>query len=344
MPPIPPRRTLRDLLVPRDATETARQGQGIGDLEAMRQMATTAIPEVLRNAPATSTPMGMFDTARALADRDYSGAAMAALGMVPFAGALKYADEVADVAKSALRGTKALPMDTPSRMARAAEQGYTVPVYHATSSTTPIDVINPSNSAMMDLNAIHVGTKKSANDRAGAVHVLATPSGLQMQSAKVGNTSRGWSPKRLEETTLVREDFAPSVLPLLAKVEKPYLNPATNAPWEERDFMRHVSEWIKQNQPKLGETDRLAAKKLMKEDLISQGYDAIPYTNAIEGGQRYKSGHAGDVSYMMLKPENLRSRFAQFDPANIGKAGLMGALAGTLGLSAMGNSNPEAQR
>lgn len=99
MPPIPPRRTLRDLLVPRDATETARQGQGIGDLEAMRQMATTAIPEVLRNAPATSTPMGMFDTARALADRDYSGAAMAALGMVPFAGAMRYADDAVKAAR-----------------------------------------------------------------------------------------------------------------------------------------------------------------------------------------------------------------------------------------------------
>ena len=89
MPPIPPRRTLRDLLVPRDATETARQGQGIGDLEAMRQMATTAIPEVLRNAPVTSTPMGVFDTANALADRDYAGAGMAALGMVPFAGSVR---------------------------------------------------------------------------------------------------------------------------------------------------------------------------------------------------------------------------------------------------------------
>jgi hypothetical protein len=74
------------LLAPRDVTETARQGQGIGDLEAMRQMATTAIPEVLRNAPVTSTPMSAFDVARSLANRDMSGAGMAALGMIPFAG------------------------------------------------------------------------------------------------------------------------------------------------------------------------------------------------------------------------------------------------------------------
>jgi hypothetical protein len=89
MPPVPPRRKTPPLLAPRDVTETARQGQGIGDIEAMRQMATTAIPEVLRNAPVTSTPMSVFDMARAVADRDLAGAGMAGLGMIPFAGSIK---------------------------------------------------------------------------------------------------------------------------------------------------------------------------------------------------------------------------------------------------------------
>ena len=93
MLPVPPRRKTPPLLAPRDVTETARQGQGIGDLEAMRQMATTAIPEVLRNAPATSTPMSVFDMARAVADRDLAGAGMAALGAIPFAGMLRHADQ-----------------------------------------------------------------------------------------------------------------------------------------------------------------------------------------------------------------------------------------------------------
>jgi len=96
---IPPRRSLKDLLVPRDATETARQGQGIGDLEAIKQMATTAIPEVLRAAPATSTPMGLFDLAQAVRNRDAAGAGMAALGMVPFAGAMRYADDAVNAAR-----------------------------------------------------------------------------------------------------------------------------------------------------------------------------------------------------------------------------------------------------
>ena len=36
----PVKRTLKDLFAPRDATDTSRQGQGIGDIEAMRQMLT----------------------------------------------------------------------------------------------------------------------------------------------------------------------------------------------------------------------------------------------------------------------------------------------------------------
>lgn len=102
--PVPPRRkTVRDLLVPaapRDATETARQGQGIGDIAAMRQMATTVLPEMLRVAPMTSTPMSAVDAGRSLANKDWAGAGMAAIGMIPFAGMID------DVGKQA---AKAMP-------------------------------------------------------------------------------------------------------------------------------------------------------------------------------------------------------------------------------------------
>jgi hypothetical protein len=81
------------MFAPADVTEAKRQGQGIGDVEAMRQMAVTAVPEILRNLPGTSTPMSALDAALAAGRKDYPGAAMAALGAVPFAGALKYADE-----------------------------------------------------------------------------------------------------------------------------------------------------------------------------------------------------------------------------------------------------------
>lgn len=99
MPPVPPRRKTPPLLAPRDVTETARQGQGIGDLEAMRQMATTAIPEVLRNAPATSTPMSVFDMAKAVAERNLPEAGVAMAGLLPFG---RIAQRLGRVAKTPL--------------------------------------------------------------------------------------------------------------------------------------------------------------------------------------------------------------------------------------------------
>lgn len=109
---IPPRKkpTVRQMLAPKipaDVTETRRQGQGIGDIQAIGQMARTVIPEVLRNAPGTSVPMAAYDAVQAGRQGDMTGAALAALGAVPFAGAMRYADEAGDVARAAMRGAEA---------------------------------------------------------------------------------------------------------------------------------------------------------------------------------------------------------------------------------------------
>jgi len=110
---VPPKRPqpqpLRRMFAPADVTETARQGQGIGDVEAMRQMAVTAVPEILRNLPGTSTPMSALDAALAVGRKDYPGAAMAALGAVPFAGTLKYADEARDAARAVRSASEGAP-------------------------------------------------------------------------------------------------------------------------------------------------------------------------------------------------------------------------------------------
>lgn len=305
MPPIPPRRTLRSMFVPRDATETARQGQGIGDLEAMRQMATTAIPEVLRNAPVTSTPMGVFDLAQAVSNRDLTGAGMAALGMVPFAGALRYADEAAKVAR-------ALPMDEASRMARAAEQGYMQEVYHGTRATKPFEEFRPQMGQQRhDLPGVHVGTKESAEER------------LEQY---FGGKSFGL------KNDLASSGQAASVMPLRMKAEKPFVG-KSGTPYTEGEIRQKVTAFAKKEGLR---PDSYDAKIRFRNSLIQQGYDVVPYVNTVED--------PGNISYLVLKPENLRSRFAKFDPANIGKAGLMGALAGTLGTSAIGRNNPEAQR
>lgn len=82
---VPPRRPPK-LLVPRDATATERQGQGIGDTEAMRQMATRAIPEALSMTPGIGEAMSLYEAGRAAANRDAMGTALGLAGAIPFAG------------------------------------------------------------------------------------------------------------------------------------------------------------------------------------------------------------------------------------------------------------------
>jgi len=88
---IPPRRPAlrRRSAAPLDATQTARQGQGIGDIEAMTQMATTAIPEVLRTAPITSTPMSLLDAGVAAVKGDKMGTGLALAGALPMGGVIR---------------------------------------------------------------------------------------------------------------------------------------------------------------------------------------------------------------------------------------------------------------
>jgi hypothetical protein len=86
IPPRQPKRNVKSLFAPRDVTETARQGQGIGDIEAMRQMARTVIPEAMRMAPVTSAPMAGYDALREAGRGNYGAAGLAALGAIPFGG------------------------------------------------------------------------------------------------------------------------------------------------------------------------------------------------------------------------------------------------------------------
>lgn len=105
--PIPPRKTptMRQMLAPKipaDVTETRRQGQGIGDIQAIGQMARTIIPEVLRNAPATSVPMAGYDAIREAGRGNFGAAGLAVLGAIPFGGMMDDAARNAPKAFSAL--------------------------------------------------------------------------------------------------------------------------------------------------------------------------------------------------------------------------------------------------
>lgn len=86
------------------------------------------------------------------------------------------------------------------------------------------------------------------------------------------------------------------------------------------DSYRTLTGWV--TSP---EKSREFQKKL-QQILLDQGYDAIRYPNTIEG--------LGEPSYLFLRPEQVRSPFAKFDPA---KRNVNNILASFLGAVAAGS-------
>ena len=68
----------------------------------------------------------------------------------------------------------------------------------------------------------------------------------------------------------------------------------------------------------------------MKDTLEEAGFDAIRYANNIEG--------LGEPSYLFLKPEQLRSPFAKFDPAKRETNNIMASILAAMGLGAAATS------
>ncbi len=114
----PAKRTPRDFFVPRDATETSRQGQGIGDIEAMRQAVTVPAEAAWQSVQDAGTQqregLNRLLSGKATKD-DMSG--MASDFMLPMAGSLenvaaKAAKPATDAVKNALiqayHGSKSL--------------------------------------------------------------------------------------------------------------------------------------------------------------------------------------------------------------------------------------------
>lgn len=100
----PVKRTLKDLFAPRDATETSRQGQGIGDIEAMRQMAGMVGKEVVSNLPFIEQGVAAKDFGEAAMGGDRLGMSLAALSAMPMGRIVgKVAKNMGPAAKEAAK-------------------------------------------------------------------------------------------------------------------------------------------------------------------------------------------------------------------------------------------------
>jgi hypothetical protein len=332
MPPVPPRRTIRDLLVPRDVTETARQGQGIGDLAAIRQAATMAGKEFVSNLPYISEGVAAKDFGEAARRNDKLGMALAAASVLPMGHIIGKAGKYI---APAIKEAGGAVLDEALRVARG-EQYFPHEVWHSTGSTVPFEEFIPmAGRQWHDLPGTHVGTRKAAQQRA---------------AGKFGIESwdKPLSQKRFEDMG----EAAPSVMPLRMRMHNPFLNPEGNAYSESelRDMVRSFAEkegymqspkkkydfpGLRPENPNYWE-QMATAQEAFAQKLKDAGHDVIPYVNQAED--------IGKESYLVLEPNRLRSRFAQFDPAKLNSRNLSAGLAGILtGGAALRSANNREQ-
>jgi hypothetical protein len=112
---------------------------------------------------------------------------------------------------------------------------------------------------------------------------------------------------RFRNTTATTDEIKGTTYPVTILGDRPLMN-QNNMPWGEDDlsaFLRKEGghNWSDIHGGKMTYQDMNA--KLRKKLFEEQGYTSIPYYNEVEG--------KGSISYI-VPPDNIRSRFAAFDP------------------------------
>ena len=245
-------------------------------------------------------------------------------------------------AKKILSGE--LPMDQVSRMARAKEQGYVDDVYHAS-----MQDIQGGFKAGYDDGLIYTTPQTGfANDwvgkgkmqrREGADDVYealkARKRNIQRPDSEDFDSPE-WKAAIKERNEITREEnnFGKAIYPLKAKSGRTF-NPETDY----KDALPHIEEyWGPVSESPVSMMNVKSGNYIYYENptvakgLQDKGYDSIMLRESSDG----------DLDTLALPPENLRSRFAAFDPDNAGKNTMMGsarpdmlsATAGATGLMA----------
>jgi hypothetical protein len=217
--------------------------------------------------------------------------------------------------------------DEAARLARMQEH-FPIPVFHGTVSPTGIKQFRqiPGGAGWNDVPGPHVGTLEAATQR------IEAKLGPKFEAVPKYN-------RKTQEELVDKMESAGSIMPLQMQMKKPFLDPKGNV-FKESDFGKFVNQWAIDNgyfSKTLAEGDPLknasyaqrreAAQRDFARQLLSEGYDVIPYINTAED--------IGSKSYLVLDPTKLRSRFAKFDTKKLGSANLSAGLAGILGAGAM---------
>jgi len=240
------------------------------------------------------TPAGVAadvqDAAKAIRDRDALGVALASAGFIPGVG-----DVVKGVGKGLRRAASDLPMDQASRIARAREMGFDVdtPLYHGTDSS--FDTFSPSSGGMLGQGAYLTDSPNMASQYAEAV-------------------TDPFSHRFIPEYE--RGSLAPNVMPVFARIEKPF----------DVAMMDHSDEYLPEMLRAAGiNLPPNATKADAINELLDRGYDAV----------RLKDKWGGEFGFPesivnVLDPSRIRSQFARFDPAMRESANLLAGTAGAM--------------
>lgn len=196
-------------------------------------------------------------------------------------------------------GSQDLPMDEASRMQRARDMGFDTDntVYHATGNN--VDAFSFGDPNAITLQGTHVGTADQAKD--AITNKFALDRGIK---------------------------DGVNTMPLYVKNGN-YLRLEDGMHWENGVLAQELADMgidVKSSSF-LGE--EFYKSKEVQAAIKRHGYDGIVYQNLYEG-----DGVAD--SLIVFDPENLRSKFAKFDPAKKDSSNLLANFAGLAGTGAAG--------
>lgn len=231
---------------------------------------------------------------------------------------------------------EALDMSDAARLARAAEQGYTMPVYHGTTYPKEIEEFPKAVAPLLGYEQFATAAPRQIQTDFG-IHVTPSPLTAEMIS---GNQEAGGRimPLLLKPGNVFE-------MPDVGTWRVPYkwpmrMSPSqTSDPEVAKELLNVAEKYMKEQRSSplfpAGESVPEKFQKEIRDTLQRSGYDTIKYKNEMEG--------VGEPSYMALDPNQLRSPQAAFDPAKIGSADLLAGGAPLGGLLAAGSQEQEPQ-
>lgn len=249
----------------------------------------------LRREDVTDNPLAAEPNDAAIRDMN----AVASLAMLGATGAPAGALGSGPVRRS-------LPMDEASRMARAAEQGYTIDAYHGTGAPE----FPAFDSSKVRDNIQYGGNFYFSPSAEFANRFTGKWSGDDARVMPVKLKSE--KPFRMDQP-IAREDGAK----IFEALGRPDLAKKAREEWKPYDRGSTLFYWG------MGQ-DTPVAKKA--EAIRKAGFDAIMGDPQLE-----IAGTPGRPHIMVYEPSQIRSRFAAFDPAKIGTGDLLASGAAIMG-------------